>query len=73
MSEQIAGEPPRAVGHGHLHRILLLALAEGLKKRYEPPQELSPQLARLLARLEVDLPIADPLQKGSPRATVESG
>jgi hypothetical protein len=49
MANQGAGKSRKPLCTTTVHRVMQMAIAEGLKKWYEPPQELSQELARLLA------------------------
>ena len=49
MSNQGVGKSRKPLCNTTMHRVMQIAIAEGLKKWYEPPQELSQELARLLA------------------------
>ena len=50
MAKQGAGRSRKPLCTTTVHRVMQMGIAEGLKKWYEPPQELSQELARLLAR-----------------------
>ena len=49
MAKQGAGRSRKPLCITTVHRVMQMGIAEGLKKWYEPPQELSQELARLLA------------------------
>jgi hypothetical protein len=49
MAKQGAGRSRKPLCITTVHRAIQIGIAEGLKKWYEPPQELSQELARLLA------------------------
>ena len=46
MANQGAGKSRKPLCTTTVHRVMQMAIAEGLKKWYEPPQELSQELAR---------------------------
>ena len=50
MAKQGAGRSRKPLCTTTVHRVMQMGIAEGLKEWYEPPQELSQELARLLAR-----------------------
>jgi hypothetical protein len=76
MAKQGAGRPRKPLCITTVHREMQMGIAEGLKKWYEPPQEMSQELARLLAcakeqRLTSasDSPSAEAVLDRGPRAT----
>jgi hypothetical protein len=54
MAKQGAGRSRKPLCTTTVHRVMQMGIAEGLKKWYEPPQELSEELARLLGTSESD-------------------
>ena len=54
MAKQGAGRSRKPLCTTTVQRVMQMAIAEGLKKWYEPPQELSEELARLLGTSESD-------------------
>ena len=54
MAKQGAGRSRKPLCTTTVHRVMQMGIAEGLKKWYEPPQELSEELARLLGTSELD-------------------
>jgi hypothetical protein len=76
MAKQGAGRPRKPLCITTVHREMQMGIAEGLKKWYEPPQEMSQELPRLLAcakeqRLTSasDSPSAEAVLDRGPRAT----
>ena len=54
MAKQGTGISCKPLCTSTVHRAMQMGIAEGLKKWYEPPQELSQELARLLGTSEFD-------------------
>jgi hypothetical protein len=49
MAKQGAGRPRKPLCITTVYRAMQMGIVEGLKKWYEPPQEMPQELARLLA------------------------